>query len=303
MTTPGGSAPDGAWVVGSRYGQDITEASAKAAMKTPVLDSWGQAQNNFRAKQGEFRSKVAEMKDGQLTLNDRTDLLDNSSGYGCAVMGHSWQLPQNKAAVVVPFDRQVGPAKNAAIDSSDQYHGQIRLTAGGLWRVDVMMSVAYRAYHDELRYYYTLPGGVPVFATHHIEEAIAPTYIVEVVDAAGGLITARAFEATTVVTSWDSGPYGPLPPERQQSSHFSHTFVLPPMPAADDPSAPSHWCSVRLSMAWKGPDASSWFWGANGSYVRCIGGTEKSGLYASRWSRDVDHINYAPTVPDGGTLS
>lgn len=44
MTTPGISAPDGSFVLGSEYGQDITEESAKVIMKGGVLDTWSDTQ-------------------------------------------------------------------------------------------------------------------------------------------------------------------------------------------------------------------------------------------------------------------
>lgn len=44
MTTPGITAPDGSFVLGSEYGQDITEASAKSLMSGGVKTSFGGAQ-------------------------------------------------------------------------------------------------------------------------------------------------------------------------------------------------------------------------------------------------------------------
>lgn len=47
MTTPGGSAPDGAYVLASAYGADITEASAKAMMKGNVIGSYTNVEDTF----------------------------------------------------------------------------------------------------------------------------------------------------------------------------------------------------------------------------------------------------------------
>ena len=47
MTTPGGSAPDDSFVLGSTYGSDLTESSAKAIMKSPVTGSYANAQTMF----------------------------------------------------------------------------------------------------------------------------------------------------------------------------------------------------------------------------------------------------------------
>lgn len=48
MTYPVGPAPDGAYVVGSVYGQDITEESAKAIMAGGAKVKWENAQNEHR---------------------------------------------------------------------------------------------------------------------------------------------------------------------------------------------------------------------------------------------------------------
>jgi hypothetical protein len=45
LTTPNQSAPDGAFVLGSTFGQDITESTAKAVMKGGVVDSYSNAQD------------------------------------------------------------------------------------------------------------------------------------------------------------------------------------------------------------------------------------------------------------------
>lgn len=46
MTTPGGSAPDGAYVIGTRFGSDETEAGIRNKLKTPV-GGFAQGQNNL----------------------------------------------------------------------------------------------------------------------------------------------------------------------------------------------------------------------------------------------------------------
>ena len=52
MTTPGGSAPDGAYVVGGRYGQDVTEASAKAIMTGKTKTAFSNAQDQHKINVG-----------------------------------------------------------------------------------------------------------------------------------------------------------------------------------------------------------------------------------------------------------
>ncbi|MFD7042317.1 hypothetical protein ACFWAM_28110, partial [Rhodococcus jostii] len=79
MTTPGGSAPDGAYVIGGQYGQDITEASAKAIMKGAPVSKFTTAQNNFR---GKFDTKAAVTD--LAALQDRTQILEGVIGYAHA---------------------------------------------------------------------------------------------------------------------------------------------------------------------------------------------------------------------------
>ncbi|MDG3012446.1 hypothetical protein G4X40_20100 [Rhodococcus sp. D2-41] len=299
MTTPGGHAPDGAWVVGSRYGQDITEASAEELMTRPGRTAYEAAAGSFREWREQYRSSIANMKDGQLALNGRTDLLKNVSGYGCAVMGRNWQLPHG-SMVVMPFDRQVGPTKHVSIVSEDQYHGRLCLKAGGLWRVDALLSLRYQAFTRQVTLEPLYPGGPMIVHTYDYEKTVTPSYTIEVLDSQGNVFSPKVFQGTSAVTNWwakDSGGS----PTRSQSNAFSTTFVVPEMPPEDDPDAPNHWCYVRVSAQWTSvAQPNSLF---SDSFGKFLGGTEKSGLYASRWSRDVNHVNYQPTVPDGGTLS
>ncbi|MFC5789657.1 hypothetical protein ACFPPE_07290 [Agromyces tardus] len=58
MTTPGGGAPDGAYVIGGgeyRYGQNLTEESAKTVMKGGTIASFENAQNTHGT---EVRSRI-----------------------------------------------------------------------------------------------------------------------------------------------------------------------------------------------------------------------------------------------------
>ncbi|GEM_PF-4479716 len=47
MTAPGAPRPDGAYVVGSKFGQDVTEAGIRAQMRSQALGGFGTAQNNL----------------------------------------------------------------------------------------------------------------------------------------------------------------------------------------------------------------------------------------------------------------
>lgn len=47
MTTPGGNAPDGAYVIGTRYGQDETEAGIRGKLKNPTVNNFAKGQDNL----------------------------------------------------------------------------------------------------------------------------------------------------------------------------------------------------------------------------------------------------------------
>lgn len=47
MTTPGGNAPDGAYVIGTRYGQDETEAGIRGKLKNPTVNNFTKGQDNL----------------------------------------------------------------------------------------------------------------------------------------------------------------------------------------------------------------------------------------------------------------
>lgn len=69
MTTPGGSAPDGAYVVGSSYGSDVTKSSAMAMATNGSMNSWGKAQTNMKS---EF--VTAQLVNGEVVrLDNRID--------------------------------------------------------------------------------------------------------------------------------------------------------------------------------------------------------------------------------------
>lgn len=75
MTTPGGGAPDGAYVIGGgewRYGQNLTEASAKTIMKGGTLSSFenaqGVAHGTYNDKIDDHSQSITELQDVINTL-------------------------------------------------------------------------------------------------------------------------------------------------------------------------------------------------------------------------------------------
>lgn len=47
MTTPGGNAPDGAYVIGTRFGQDETETGIRNKLKNPTVNNFAKGQDNL----------------------------------------------------------------------------------------------------------------------------------------------------------------------------------------------------------------------------------------------------------------
>lgn len=133
MTTPGGYPnPDVAfvWGSGSSYGQDITEASAHALMRGETLTGYTDAQDSWKGLVSDLADLSDQVRDDQLGLNDRLDLLDGVNGYCSLFMSQNWSVAQNQL-LTLPFDSQLGPAKGA-----EPHSDGILLKTKGLWRAD-----------------------------------------------------------------------------------------------------------------------------------------------------------------------
>lgn len=137
LTTPGGSPnPDVAyvWGSGSGYGQDITEASALAAMRGQALPGYADAQNSWHGLVSDLADLADEVEDEQLELLDRVDLLEGVHGYCNSFMSANWLVGQNQL-LTLPFDTQLGPNVNAEL-----FDDGIRLGTKGLWRADALVT-------------------------------------------------------------------------------------------------------------------------------------------------------------------
>lgn len=287
MTTPGQNAPDGAYAIGSRYGQDRTEENIRSQIKAPPINAWQYAQDVIKEWCMVERKSLADHKDGQHNIRDRMDLLNQNDGYGCAFMGFNWGVGHSQW-VVLPFDEQLGPMKHVQVtEPIPGESGFLTLKAGGLWRIDTHICVT--GYNIE--YVYT---GNALFPYNY---PLEPTLMLEVVSASGSLITAMQYDMVTDLTESDSVLYG-TQINAPRSAAFSKTFVLPDMPPEDDPLAADHWVHVRLSLRYSpvGPE------GYRESNCKVLGGTKLSSLIATRWSKDVANVVVADVVPDGGDL-
>ncbi|MFE5790589.1 hypothetical protein [Rhodococcus erythropolis] len=142
MTTPGIGAPDGAFVVGSRYGQDVpnTEAGVIALVKGQNTGPWQVAQDKFRTSiQGPMQQQQAELAG----LQSRTQKLEGVIGYAHAYA--TGGISMSLGSVKYSMSNQIGPVVGATMTN-----GGFVLGSKGLWVADAHMS------YD----YYTIPFGV-----------------------------------------------------------------------------------------------------------------------------------------------
>lgn len=289
MTTPGQSAPDGAWQYGDSMGQDMAGMSEAevidVATAAPRLDLV-RAVNGFNAMQTSLLSSAADMTDGQRNLRNRIELLEGITAHGSSVMSKNWTIDVLNTWKTLPFDTQLGPATRVGFTSN-----ALVLKGGGVWRVDA--HIAASGYTIGLRIRTNPVTGF--FEAYNIYREMKPAYMLEIRDAAGTLLSARSFDATpeAFYTEYGlpgnglTGPY---------STHYQTTFVIDrPDDTTDDASA---WVYVRL-LARIEPSPSGILSSVIGNI---LGGTQMCGLTAVRWSVDTEHLAHAPTVPDGGEL-
>ena len=144
---PSQSTPPDAATVSSL--QSTTEESAKAAMRAPIESSWGSARGNFvgnilagigQALMGgiggifqPISDGMKPIRDAQLDLQNRTDLLEGVQGYAHAYMTRNvnaqWSFGNNWRTM--PFDGQVGPSVGATVRSD----GRVEMGSEGLWLI------------------------------------------------------------------------------------------------------------------------------------------------------------------------
>ena len=129
--------------------QSMDEDSAKAAMRAPIEATWGGARGSFigniiggigqalaGAVGGMFQpisDGMQPIRDAQLDLKNRTDLLEGVQGYAHAYMtknvNAAWSLGDNWRTM--PFNGQVGPSVGATVRSD----GRVSMDSEGLWMI------------------------------------------------------------------------------------------------------------------------------------------------------------------------
>lgn len=145
MTNPLQPVPEGAHTADMvRDLQGMTVESWKEKVAREALGPF------HRARESGFQNWIKEIgnalagnpapgfepiRDGQLDLNARVDLLDEVRGYCAAYqslnINAAWSYGDNRRRDL-PFDKQIGPAKGAHVDKEK---GGIVFEAPGLWDV------------------------------------------------------------------------------------------------------------------------------------------------------------------------
>ncbi|GAB4584392.1 hypothetical protein [Nocardia sp. IFM 10818] len=291
MTAPNHQTPDGAFEIGDKFGQGIGKDAVKPLIDGKARDMlWEAAKGIFRHRE-KVGATAAEHYDGQNAMRMRMDLLRDASGYGSAFMGKNWDVPAAKW-VVMPFDTGLGPAKGVAVQD-----GRLVLKKGGLWRVDFHGAASGYTTSTTMTYYPPV-GGMPgrwVTTTEHT--GIKPVYVIEVVGPDGKIFSSRRYESLANLSLVANGWFNPAN-NFPLSAAFSHTFVLPEMPPETDPKASESWYRVHVAMKYDLIPAGSIVSGQ----CKLVGGTQRTALIASRWSRDAVNLTDKAEVPDGGIL-
>lgn len=292
MTSPDGATPEGSLAPGLfAAAQAQTEDDAKAQMTAQPIGSFVNAQDIWKAACQKQRMVPAELKDGQLALRHRLDLLNEVSAYGSAVMAYSWNIPHSKWCVL-PFDTQLGPVKGVEVSRPAPETGFLTLKKGGLWRVDALLAVQ----GQSIGMWISINPLTNIIQVTYNYNPIFPRLILEVVDAQGNLISATEYDMVSDLTIGNTSVLQTTNAPR--SAGFSKTIVLPDMPPENEEGAADHWVHVRLAIRFE-PIYSGMI---SQTDCKVLGGTQWCSLSATRWSRDSTHINYADAVPDGGVL-
>lgn len=128
MTTPGVGAPDGAYVVGSRYGQDVpkTESGVMALAKGQTTGPWQGAQNKFRIN---IQNPLQQQQTELAGLQSRTQKLEGVIGYAHAYANGG--ISMALGSVKYPMSNQIGPVVGATMTN-----GSFILGSKGLWVAD-----------------------------------------------------------------------------------------------------------------------------------------------------------------------
>lgn len=132
MTTPGAPRPDGAFVLGTAYGSDLTESSAKAIMKGGTVSSFTKAQNahNSQVKSpiGQVSGEVQEQAGTIEGIEARVTALEGGGSRTVYSANATWSNPGTGKVGVGVFNGgeagvngAVGTPGRGGIDGSYSY--------------------------------------------------------------------------------------------------------------------------------------------------------------------------------------
>lgn len=284
MTTPGGQltpgdgstppvfgVPDGAYVGDAsspnavQQLSDMTEASAKEQMKAPVKPSfaaqrdgqWGLVQDMIDMMAGQYTGTKPTFVDGQLSINDRLDLLKDN-GYCSLTLGSQVIVPTGRDRAV-PFNARIGPMNHAepvtvtrshpGVSGGTRAEDVIRLDRAGLWQANVAMVQSQRDWKSwaaivvlrpDLTVYTYLALPTPVGTESGVASGDFPNqqgtpinlFKMFVVDSPGYYVQVRYF-------CQDGGIYNPRLRGGAQFSQFSVTQWSSDVDATGAPENPS----------------------------------------------------------------
>ncbi len=108
MSTPWQPGPDGAWQYGSRFGQDLDEATVKSQITGQPKSNIDNSILGWDGAVSDLAGLSATVTDGQLSMNGRLTELEGVAGLGSLWMSQNWTLPGG-ARKVLPFDSWYGP--------------------------------------------------------------------------------------------------------------------------------------------------------------------------------------------------
>lgn len=123
----------------------MTEGSIMASLRAPIDSAAQGARVSFWDVVGLIATSLfgsgsgaplVRLADGMTALNNRIDLMDEVSGYGCMFMSTNRAF-SGSTLKVVPFDTRYGPPKNTVLDPANH---RIYL-AKGTWTVSVLLAV------------------------------------------------------------------------------------------------------------------------------------------------------------------
>ncbi len=138
MTTPGGEAPDGAYVIGSGYGRDVTEDSVRSMTRGSILNPWSKAQNSYQVSTAGMYREVTR-------LDNRIDeIIFGNELVNLATFSTSgtWTKPPGATRVVINVlaGSSGGACANNSEGGEPEWWGGLGGYSGGWERATVLAS-------------------------------------------------------------------------------------------------------------------------------------------------------------------